>query len=140
MVRDTFFSRSFRKSEIVKFQKIEKCKPFNRKSRKNQKEWKFPERNFQKFGYRLRGCPLSENCGKCCSIDHLTFEWKAPTIVILFFVYVINILSLTNQLYLLLRTVDFGLDAGCIVRVIVGVLFDFFPFLCECMIWMRSSL
>jgi len=45
--------------EIVEFPK---SKPFNRKFRKfreeNQMERKFPVRNFWKFGYTSRGCPL----------------------------------------------------------------------------------
>ena len=52
-------------TEIVEFSKIE---PFNRKFRKfrdeSQMERKFPGRNFRKFGYTSRGCPLFQNLCK----------------------------------------------------------------------------
>jgi hypothetical protein len=34
------------------------------------REQKFPVRNFRKFGYTSRRCPLSGNSGKCHSIRH----------------------------------------------------------------------
>ena len=49
-------------TEIVEFPKSE---PFNQKFRKfrdeSQMERKFPGRNFRKFGYTSRGCPLFQN-------------------------------------------------------------------------------
>jgi len=65
---------------LGKFPKIvifPKCKPFNQKFRKfreeNPMERKFPFRNFRKFRYTSRGCPLSGNAEKCCSINQCKF-------------------------------------------------------------------
>ena len=49
-------------TESVEFPKSE---PFNRKFRdESQMERKFPGRNFRKFGYTSRGCPLFQNLSK----------------------------------------------------------------------------
>ena len=48
--------------EIGEFPKSE---PFNRKFRdESQMEQKFPGKNFRKFGYAPRGCPLFRNLCK----------------------------------------------------------------------------
>ena len=51
--------------EIVEFPKTE---PFNQKSQKfrdeSQMERKFPGKNYRKFGYTSRGCPLIRNLCK----------------------------------------------------------------------------
>ena len=49
-------------TEIFEFPKSE---PFNRKFRdESQMERKFPGKNFRKFGYTSRGCPLFRNLCK----------------------------------------------------------------------------
>lgn len=67
MVRKRLWKVS-KQSEIFCFSN---CEPFNRKIRK--KERKFLETNSRKFGYTVRGFPLSGNFGKCCSIRHQNF-------------------------------------------------------------------
>ena len=60
-----FLGKVPKNPEIVEFPKSE---PFNQKFRKfrdeSQMERKFPGKNFRKFGYTSRGCPLFRNLCK----------------------------------------------------------------------------